>query len=63
MKNPFLLPYSAPFEAIPFDKIKLEHYLPAFEEGMKQGKVEIENIKKASPAFHNTMEALERSGK
>ena len=62
MKNPFLQPYSAPFEAVPFDKIKLENYLPAFEEGMKQGKIEIEQIKKATPSFQNTIESLERSG-
>lgn len=60
MKNPFLQPYTAPFEAIPFDEIKLEHYLPAFEEGIKLGKVEIEKVKKATPSFSNTIESLER---
>ena len=62
MNNPFLQPYSAPFEAVPFDKIKLEHYLPAFEAGIEEGKKEIENIKKNPPSFSNTIEALERSG-
>ncbi len=62
MNNPFLATYTAPFDAIPFDKIKLEHYLPAFEEGMKQGKEEINQIKKNTPSFKNTIEALERSG-
>lgn len=60
--NPFLQPYTAPFEAIPFDKIKLEHYLPAFEEGIRQGKREIEQIKTSKPSFENTIEALERNG-
>ena len=63
MNNPFLQPYTAPFEAIPFDKIKLEHYIPAFEEGIKQGKQEIEALKKNKPSFENTIETLERSGK
>ncbi len=62
MNNPFLQNYTAPFEAVPFDTIKLEHYLPAFEAGMNQGKIEIEQIKKAAPSFQNTIEPLERSG-
>ncbi len=62
MKNPFLQPFNAPFEAIPFDKIELKHFLPAFEEGIKQGKAEIEKIKNQSPSFKNTIEALERNG-
>ena len=60
--NPFLQPYSAPFGAIPFDKIKLEHFLPAFEEGIRQGKQEIEEIKSLKPSFANTIEKLERNG-
>ncbi len=63
MNNPFLLPYTAPFEAIPFDKIKLEHYLPAFEAGITQGKKDVEDLKKNAPSFENTIETLERSGK
>jgi len=62
MNNPFLHQYISPFEAIPFDKIKLKHYLPAFEEGMKRGKKEIEQIKNTTPSFQNTIETLERSG-
>ena len=63
MNNPFLQPYTAPFEAIPFDKIELKHFLPAFEEGIKQGKQDIEALKKNKPSFKNTIEPLERSGK
>jgi len=63
MNNPFLKPYTAPFEAIPFDEIELAHFLPAFEEGIKQGKQDIENLKSKSPSFKNTIEPLERSGK
>jgi len=62
MNNPFLQPFTAPFEAIPFDKIELKHFLPAFEEGIKQGKAEIENIKNQESSFKNTIETLERNG-
>ncbi len=61
MNNPFLKPYTAPFEAVPFDKIKLEHFLPAFEKGIEQGKEDVENLKGKSPSFKNTIEPLERS--
>jgi peptidyl-dipeptidase Dcp len=62
--NPFFENYSTPFEVPPFDKIQNVHYLPAFEEGMKQQNIEIKNITAdpATPNFANTIEALERSG-
>lgn len=64
MKNPFLSPYQTPFGTVPFDQIKLEHYLPAIEQGIKEGKAEIEAIKNnPEPAtFANTIEKLERNG-
>lgn len=63
--NPFLNEYKTPFETIPFDKIKNEHYLPAFREGMRQHKQEVETIANSTqaPTFANTIEALERAGK
>jgi len=65
MSNPFLETFNTPFEAIPFDKIKLEHYKPALEYAIKEGKKEIESIKKNSVEanFENTFETLERSGR
>jgi len=64
MNNPFLKAFTAPFEAIPFDTIKLEHYIPALEIAIKEAKQEVETIKiNNEPAnFNNTFEALERSG-
>ena len=62
MNNPFLDSYNTPFDAVPFDKIQLEHYKPAFEEGMKQGRLEIKAIKQSTPSFTNTIETLERAG-
>lgn len=64
MSNPFLSKFDTPFNTIPFDKIKVEHYLPAFEEGIKQGLAEIDVIvnNSATPDFSNTIEALEKVG-
>lgn len=62
--NPLLEKYNTPYETIPFDKIKIEHYMPAFEAGMKEHNKEIEAIvSNPKPAtFENTIEALEKSG-
>lgn len=62
--NPFLGKYKTPYETAPFDKIKTEHYEPAFEEGIRQHQKEIDAIvnQKSAPTFENTIEALDRSG-
>ena len=62
--NPFFAEWKTPFGVPPFEQIKLEHYAPAFEQGMKQQKDEVAAIadKPAAPTFANTVEALERSG-
>jgi peptidyl-dipeptidase Dcp len=62
--NPFFETYTVPFEVPPFDKIVNAHYLPAFQEGMKQHNAEIEQIStnSSAPDFANTIEALDRSG-
>ena len=62
--NPFFETYTAPFEVPPFDKILNAHYLPAFQEGMKQHNADIEKIvsNTTTPDFANTIEALDRSG-
>ncbi len=64
MMNPFFEAYSTPFEVPPFDKILNAHYLPAFEEGIKQHNAEIKSISECdkAPDFANTIEALDRSG-
>src|ERR1019366_4639190 len=65
MNNPLLQKFDTPFNTIPFEEIKLEHYQPAMEKAMELGKADIEAIKNNSfsPNFNNTIEALERSGK
>ncbi len=64
MENPLLKESSAPFGAPEFDKIKNEHYLPAFEAGIAEAKAEIDAIvaNQDEPTFENTIEAMEVSG-
>ena len=62
--NPFFKPYKTPHETAPFDKIKNEHYEPAFEKGIKEHKAEIDAIirNRAVPTFQNTIIPYEKSG-
>ena len=64
MENPLLTESKAPFGAPEFDKIKTEHYLPAFEAGIKEGKADIDAIiaNTDEPTFENTILAMEHSG-
>jgi len=43
--NPFFAEYDTPFQVPPFDIIKPEDFIPAYEKGMEQQKAEIENSK------------------
>lgn len=65
MENPLLTESSNPYGAPQFDKIKNEHYLPAFKKGIEEGKAEIDAIvsNTEEPTFENTIEALEYSGR
>ena len=64
MENPLLTESTAPFGAPQFDKIKNEHYLPAFEQGIAEAKAEIDAIvaNQEEPTFENTIEAMEYAG-
>ena len=64
MNNPFFQTWDTPYEIPPFDKIKNEHYIPAFDEGIMQQEDEVAAIvnQKDAPTFANTVEALEYSG-
>ncbi|MBB4034641.1 peptidyl-dipeptidase Dcp [Dysgonomonas hofstadii] len=63
--NPFFSDYSTPNGVPPFDLIKAEHFIPAFEEGMKRHNAEIASIvNNPEPAtFENTIVALDESGR
>ena len=62
--NPLLAAWQTPFETPPFDMIKPEHFLPAFERAFANHSAEITAITKdlAAPDFTITVTALERSG-
>ncbi|MBR6829165.1 MAG: M3 family metallopeptidase [Paludibacteraceae bacterium] len=64
--NPFFeyKNWKTPHGTYPFNEIHAEHYMPAFEEAMKQGLQEIDEIvnNPAAPTFANTIEAYEKSG-
>ncbi len=64
MTNPFFEPWTTPFGAPPFDRIRPEHFAPAFDRGMEDNLAEIDAItaNPAPPSFANTIEALERAG-
>ncbi|MBI4912523.1 MAG: M3 family metallopeptidase [Acidobacteria bacterium] len=62
--NPLLQEWSTPFQVPPFDRIKAEHFLPAFQEGFARQKAEVRAIarSKTAPTFQNTVEAFDDSG-
>ena len=62
--NPFFEDYGTPFNVPPFEKIKEEHYMPAFKEGMKKQKEEIQAIidNSEEATFENTIVALDNTG-
>ena len=64
MENPLLVQSPLPYGAPQFDRIRSEHYLPAFEKGIEEGKAEVEAIvsNPDSPTFENTIVALEQAG-
>ena len=63
-QNPFLQEWDTPYGIPPFDKIKIEHYMPAIKAGIAQQEAEIQAIidNPAAPTFENTVAALELSG-
>ena len=63
--NPLLRESSLEYGAPEFDKIKTEHYMPAFRKGIEEAKSEVTAIVENPdrPTFENTILALENSGK
>ena len=62
--NPLLKNWNTRRGTPPFNEIKTEHYLPAFEQAIIAAKQDIENIvnQKDAPDFENTVVALDRAG-
>ena len=62
--NPLLTDYSTPFDVPPFDRIKNDHFIPAFERAMEEHNIEIDAItgNPEVPSFENTIAAFDLSG-
>jgi peptidyl-dipeptidase Dcp len=65
MTNPFFEDWTAPFGAPPLDKIKPEHFAPAYDRALAEHDAEIAAIAgdPAAPGFDNVVLALEKSGR
>ncbi len=62
--NPFFKKWETPFQTPPFNEINHQHFLPAFEEGIRQQNQEFAAIinNPDKPTFDNTITAIEASG-
>ena len=63
--NPFFETWHTPFGTPPFDRIRAEHFPPAFDRGMEEQLAQVAAIAGAPwpPCFADTIEDLERSGR
>ena len=63
-QNPFMTESDLPYGMPHFDRIRNEHFVPAFEQGMAEQSAEIDAIASSdeAPTFNNTIVAMERSG-
>ncbi|MBO5686463.1 MAG: M3 family metallopeptidase [Alistipes sp.] len=63
--NPLLAEWETSYGIPPFDQIRAEHYMPAFEVAMQEHLAEIEAITSSTeePTFENTMLAFDNSGR
>lgn len=62
--NPFLTEFQTPYGTPDFNRIKVEHYEPAFLKGIEQQNQEVKAIVEnaEAPTFENTIVALDNSG-
>ncbi len=60
MENPLLTESPLPYGAPQFDKIRTEHYMPAFKQGISEAKAGIDEITSNpdTPTFENTILAM-----
>ena len=63
-QNILLQDWQTPFKLPPFEAIRDEDFLPAFDEAMRLHLAEVQEIAEspAEPTFANTVEAMERAG-
>jgi len=65
MTNPFFEDWTAPFGAPPLDRIKPEHFAPAYDRALAEHTAEVAAIaqNRSPPSFDNVVLALEKSGR
>ena len=63
-ENPLLIPFQTIHQTAPFNSVKIEHYLPAFDAAIEEAKDEVQKIiiNQAAPNFVNTIVALDQAG-
>ena len=64
-RNPLLQPWETPYGLPPFDRVRPEHFVPAFEHAIRIHRSEIDAIatQAAAPTVENTLAAFDRSGR
>ena len=64
MQNPLLKLFTTKYQTAPFNDIKEEHFVPAFQELIKISEKEIDDLvnNPEAPTFENVIEALAFSG-
>ncbi|MED5618674.1 M3 family metallopeptidase [Ideonella sp. BN130291] len=62
--NPLLQPWEAPYHVPPFERVRAQHFAPAFEVAMREHRAELDAIASQpdAPTFDNTLAAFDRSG-
>ena len=63
-ENPLLQPFSGIHQTAPFNSVKIEHYLPAFDAAIAEAKEEVQKLidNPEQPDFANTIVALDLAG-
>ena len=63
-ENPLLTEQNTPYGVPAFDQVKIEHYMPAFDQAIAEYEAEVAVIvnNPETPTFANTIEALDRCG-
>lgn len=63
-ENPLLKPFQTIHQTAPFNSVKIEHYLPAFDVAIEETKAEVQQIidNPSTPDFANTIVALDLAG-
>jgi len=63
--NPLLQPWTAPYGLPPFEAIRPEHFVPAFDQALRAHLAEIDTIaaSRQPPSFENTLAAFDKSGR